>query len=138
MRYPIKLEEVLRILVCPKHLTSPLLLENTSELYCSECNSPVAERRGAKVLETSPFKIDFINNFTSELQINFETTNSKKWTNWRKENLTFLLSRNINKDSLGLDIGAGNSPFNNYLNSLKLISIDFTRYPGINIICDLV
>ncbi len=38
---------------------------------------------------------------------------------------------------LGLDIGAGDSPFNNYLNSLKLISIDFTRYPDINIICDL-
>ena len=94
-------------------------------------------RGGGKVLEFSPVKIDFVNNFKSELKIKSKTTNSKNWSNWRKENLKFLLSRNLNKDLLGLDIGAGDSPFKNYLNSLKLISIDFTRYPGINIICDL-
>jgi len=127
--------------VCPNHLTSPLFLQNTSELYCSECSHTVTEKRVrsgiGKVLETSPVKVDFIDNFTSKLQNNYEKNNSKNWTNWRKENLSFLLSRNINKDSLGLDIGAGNSPFNYYFDSLKLISIDFTRYPGINIICDL-
>ena len=91
---------------------------------------------GGKVLETFPVKIDFIDDFTSELPIN-TGKKTKKWTNWRKENLAFLLSRNINKNLLGLDIGAGSSPFSSFLILPNLISIDFTRYPGINIVCDL-
>jgi SAM-dependent methyltransferase len=59
------------------------------------------------------------------------------WSNWRKENLKFLLSRKINKDSLGLDIGAGDALFHPFLKLENLISIDFTNYSDINVICDL-
>ena len=91
-----------------------------------------------KVLNSNPAKIDFNNNFSSGLltdssEKDFDT---RYWSNWRKENLEFLLSRNINKDSLGLDIGAGDALFHPFLKLENLVSIDFTNYSGINVICD--
>jgi SAM-dependent methyltransferase len=63
-------------------------------------------------------------------------SDTKKWSDWRKENLRFLLSRNINKDSIGLDIGAGDALFHPFLKLENLVSIDFTNYSPINVICD--
>ena len=92
-----------------------------------------------KVLNSDPVKIDFTNNFTSELStdINEKIFNTKNWSNSKKDNLKFLLDRNINKDSLGLDIGAGDARFHLFLKLDNLVSIDFTNYFGINIIHDL-
>ena len=92
-----------------------------------------------KVLNSNPAKIDFNNNFSSGLLTDSSEKDSdtRYWTNWRKENLEFLLSRNINKDSLGLDIGAGDALFHPFLKLENLVSIDFTDYSGINVICDL-
>jgi len=92
-----------------------------------------------KVLNSNPAKIDFTNNFSSGLstEISEKDSEIRNWTYWRKENLKFLLSRNIDKDSLGLDIGAGDALFHQFLKLKNLVSIDFTNYSGINIISDL-
>jgi len=47
------------------------------------------------------------------------------------------LSREIDKYSLGLDIGASDCVYHPFLKLNKLISIYFTNYSGINIICNL-
>jgi len=92
-----------------------------------------------KVLNSDPVQIDFNDNFSSGLlkDSSRKDSDTRNWTNWRKENLKFLLSRNIDKDCLGLDIGAGDAKFHPFLKLEKLISIDFTHYSGINVICDL-
>lgn len=125
--------------MCSKHLSSPLFLSTNLELHCFECGSAKAEGVGkvGKVLSTYPLQIDFVEHFTSELPIRQKKILKKSWTDWRQENLSFLLSENINKKSLGLDLGAGTSPFSPFLDLPNLISIDFTRYPGINIVCNL-
>ena len=105
-----------------------------NELRCFKC----INGSGYKILNLFPVKIDFTNGFLSDLLNTSRIgTDSINWTNWRKENLEFLLSRNIKKDSLGLDIGAGEALFHPLLNLENLVSIYFTNYPGINIICDL-
>lgn len=112
-----------------------LFLKNINEIVCNKCDGGGS----FKVLNSDPIKIDFNNNFSSGLLMNNNETRSdtKNWSNWRKENLRFLLNRGIDKDSLGLDIGAGDAVFHPFLQLDRLVSIDFTNYSGINVICDL-
>ena len=112
-----------------------LFLKDINEIVCNKC----VGGGSFKVLNSDPVKIDFNNNFSSGLLMNNNETRSdtKNWSNWRKENLRFLLSRGIDKDSLGLDIGAGDAAFHPFLKLDKLVSIDFTDYSGINVIYDL-
>ncbi len=132
----ISISELVSLLVCPKHQTDLLFLKDTNEIICNKC---VGGEGSFKVLNSDPVKIDFNNNFSSGLLTDSSKKDSdtRNWTNWRKENLKFLLSRNIDKDSLGLDIGAGDALFHPFLKLEKLVSIDFTDYSGINVICDL-
>lgn len=131
----ISISELVNLLVCPKHQTDLLFLKNTNEIICYKCGG----EGSFKVLNSYPVKIDFNNNFSSGLltEISKKDSDTRNWTNWRKENLKFLLSRNIDKDSLGLDIGAGDARFHPFLKLENLISIDFTNYSDINVICDL-
>jgi SAM-dependent methyltransferase len=129
------INELINILACPKHLTDLLFLQNTNEIICNKC---VGGGR-FKVLNSNPVKIDFTNNFSSEISTDISENkfNTKNWSNSKKDNLKFLLNRNIDKDSLGLDIGAGYQSFQPFLKLENLVSIDFTNYPGINIVHDL-
>lgn len=128
----ISLNSIISILVCPDHTTEPLTLKEDFELTCVLCS------KSFKVLDNSPVKIDFTNGFISGLlDASRIGGNPKHWTNWRQENLEFLMGRKIDKDKLGLDIGAGDSLFHSILKLDKLVSIDFTNYPSTNIICDL-
>ena len=121
--------------MCPKHQTDLLFLKNINEIVCNKC----VGGGSFKVLNSDPVKIDFNNNLSSGLIMDSieKRSDSKNWSNWRNENLNFLLGRNIDKDSIGLDIGAGDAAFHPFLKLDKLISIDFTNYSGINIISDL-
>jgi len=128
----ISLDQILSILVCPDHTSDPLILNGDFEMVCLLCT------KSFKVLNNSPVKIDFTNGFVSGLlNVSRIGGNPKHWTNWRQENLEFLRGRNIGKDKLGLDIGAGDSLFHSILNLDNLMSIDFTNYPETNIISDL-
>ncbi len=126
---------MLNLLVCPKHQTNFILCENLNEIACNKCEG----QNGFKVLNSDPAKVDFNNNFSSGLSTNRneKRLDIRNWSNWRKENLEFLLGRNIDQASLGLDIGAGNALFHPFLQLENLVSIDFTNYEGINVICDL-
>ena len=125
----------MNLLVCPKHLTDLLCLQNTNEIICDKC----VEGGRFKVLNSDPVKIDFTSSFSSELSvdINEKKYNTENWSNSKKDNLKFLQNRNIDKFALGLDIGAGDQLFQSILKLENLISIDFTNYSGINIIHDL-
>ena len=129
------INELVNFLVCPKHLTDLLFLQKTNEIICNKCVGGGC----FKVLNSDPVKIDFTNNFSSELStdISEKKFNTKYWSNSKKDNLKFLLNRNIDKDSLGLDIGAGDQIMQSFLKLENLVSIDFTNYSGINIIHDL-
>ena len=128
------IDELINLLVCPRHQTDLLFLKNTNEIICNKCGG----EGSFKVLNSDPAKIDFKNNFSTGLSTGSSEENSdtRAWSNWRKENLKFLLSRNLNKDGLGLDIGAGDAQFHPFLKLENLVSIDFTNYSGINVICD--
>ena len=121
--------------MCPKHQKESLLLDE-NYLFCRRCT----ERSNSyKVLDFEPVKIDFTNFFDSGLLRDFgvKRQNTRFWSNWRRENLSFLLSRNIKSDDLGLDIGAGDGIFRKFLNLQRLVTIDFTNYPDINCIHDI-
>ena len=126
-----KLDQLCAKLTCPIHLNSKLI-KNNFELKCLICDSSVGI-----IKNSSPIKIDFINGFESGLLETYDAkSDTQKWTNWRRENLEFLLKMNI-KPGLVLDIGAGPGEFHPFLNFLRIISIDFTNYPTTNIITNL-
>lgn len=121
--------------MCPKHLTESLLLDG-NYLFCRRCTK---RSNSYKVLNFEPVKVDFTNSFDSGLLRDFgvRRENTRFWSNWRRENLSFLLSRNIKGDHLGLDIGAGDGIFHKFLNLQQIVKIDFTNYPEINVIHDI-
>lgn len=128
----ISLHEILNYLVCSEHIKVPLQLNGNYEISCFEC------KKNFPILENKPVKIDFTHGFVSGLLKNSRRDpNPQKWTNWRKENLKFLKSRNIETSKLGLDIGAGDSLFHAQLKLDKIVSVDFTNYESTNLICDL-
>ena len=128
----INLNEIKSLLVCPQHFLKPLIVSN-SRVSCSQCSQCEGE-----ILRVEPFKLDFTNQFSSGL---IKNTGKKpeiaNFTNWRRENLKFLLERHIHADDLGLDIGAGDQKLRPYLSLNRVITLDFTNYEGINIVCDL-
>ena len=90
------------IQTCPKHPSDDLTQMNF-ELKCLTCQNVIA------VIKNSiPIKIDFTNNFSSGLLDSFKPHKKDiaNFTNWRKENLKFLLEMDI-KPGIVLDIGAG-------------------------------
>ena len=124
-------DNLLANLICPKHPSNELSLDVTN-LECTQCSGVIAIVKNFK-----PLKVDFTCGFDSGLLTNHNHFGDvSKWTNWRRENLEFLLKMNI-KSGRVLDIGAGPGDFHPFLNLNEIISIDFTDYHNTNIITDL-
>ena len=67
---------------------------------------------------------------------------SKYWGTWRKSNFEHLEKylQGTNGSSYILDLGAGRSPYQEYINRVRypnLISLDFAPFEGINVTADL-
>ena len=125
-------EQLLTILTCPMH-SSNLVVLNKNDLECSICDTVIGV-----VICKSPIKIDYLNNFVSGL-LKVSTTSetaSKKLTNWKTENLNFLLDMRI-KPGIIADIGSGSGVFHTFLSLSQVIYIDFTNFRVTNLITDL-
>lgn len=63
----------------------------------------------------------------------------RTWSYWRKENYHFLKEElgKMNKDSVLVDLGAGQSDFLELTSAFKLCAVDLYPYPGIQVVCDL-
>lgn len=61
---------------------------------------------------------------------------STKLTNWKTENLQFLLEMKI-KTGIVADIGSGAGVFHSFLDLPQVINLDFTNFPVTNLITDL-
>ncbi len=70
---------------------------------------------------------------------NKEPTNKQLWSPWRRANYEFLKGEleKLPKESVLLDIGAGQSQFRDILESFRLVAVDFYPYPGVSVVCDL-
>ena len=124
-------DELLKILTCSKHSSNKLNLI-ANQLLCTLCNGKVAD-----VVSRSPVKIDFLDNFQSNLLTGSESSVTvKKFTNWKTENLNFLLEMKINT-GITVDIGSGAGVFHPYLSLPTQINIDFTNYSSTNLISNL-
>ncbi|MFY9462471.1 MAG: class I SAM-dependent methyltransferase [Candidatus Sungiibacteriota bacterium] len=68
-----------------------------------------------------------------------EPANKNLWSPWRKENYAFLKSEleRLPRESLLLDIGAGQLQFRDILEDFRLVAVDFYPYPGVNVVCDI-
>lgn len=117
------------ILICPKHPNNDLILENTT-FVCLDCGIV------ANKISTSPIKVDFTSDFNSGLLKNYTKEKYKHWSNWKLENLEFLLKMDL-KPGLIIDLFAGPGDFHPYLNNEQILSLDFTNYSATNIITDL-
>jgi SAM-dependent methyltransferase len=132
----VKYSEIQHLIVCPNHISSVLVEDIPGRLICPACVS-LGAQESIRFLNKQPLKIDFLNGFTSELPSGKKKKEIRYWTKWRQANLQFLLSRKIAVNSLGVDIGAGNGTFHSHLSLVNVISVDFTNYEGINLVCDL-
>lgn len=62
-----------------------------------------------------------------------------KWSEWRKENLKYFEGKLKDKprDLIIVDVGAGLCPFYDLFSQFKLVSIDFSPYPDVDIVADI-
>jgi len=63
----------------------------------------------------------------------------RSWSYWRRENYIFLERelRDLPRDFVLLDIGAGQSDFGELTQNFKTCAVDFYPYPGIHVVCNL-
>jgi len=62
-----------------------------------------------------------------------------RWSYWRKKNYEFFKEElgNLPKNSVLVDLGAGQSDFLDLTSKFNLCAVDFYPYLGINVVCDL-
>jgi len=127
----IDLDNLLPLLTCPKH-SSNKIIQYENQLKCNLCGITVGI-----IITRSPVKINFLNDFNSGLlKGTMPVVEVKKYTNWKSENIKFLLEMKI-KNGIVVDLGSGVGVFHSSLDLRSLINIDFTNYPITNLISNL-
>ncbi len=66
-------------------------------------------------------------------------TDTRTWSYWRRKNYSFLEKElgALPKNSLLIDLGAGQSDFAELTKAFELCAVDFYPYPGVRVVCDL-
>lgn len=124
-----KNESLLEVLVCPSCRKS--LKINDGQIFCRRCHHIYLQKENAILFTQVPENIN-----PSE----FRERGTGKDTAWRRANGVFLRSqlRELSKDSLILDVGAGHGDFLPFYADFPHILLDVYPYPAVDVVCDLI
>jgi len=83
------------------------------------------------------FYIDVVEDIKSSKDV--IPTDKNNWSYWRKENYSFLKKElnDFSDDKVIIDLGAGQSDFQELFERFEKYSVDFYPYKGIDVVCDL-
>lgn len=122
---------IVELICCPKCLGK--LDINSDIMKCINCGSDFRIFDG---------KFYFINQVNDQIipKKSKDVTNPKNWSELRKKNFEFFrnnLKPLLNKNTVVLDLGAGQGYFNKMFRDTNYIAADFYPYANINIVTDL-
>ncbi|MEK7501063.1 MAG: methyltransferase domain-containing protein [Patescibacteria group bacterium] len=122
------LAEVLRCIKC-----GHFLKEDAGFLRCELCSSGYSIRDG-RVFFCEAVKIVPESEFA-----NFNPTDEKRWTNWRRSNYAYFKEKlsGLDRSKILVDIGAGPSRFRRLTTLFKYIGVDFYPHELVRVVADL-
>ncbi len=92
---------------------------------------PVEEKNGVLYFRKPPADVEPSRERTA--------SDARTWSYWRKQNYAFLEKElaALPKESVLIDLGAGQSDFAKLTSAFNLCAVDFYPYPGIHVVCGL-
>lgn len=134
MKSQMSLEELIKLFACPNHDFDSEFEILDQSIQCSACGCEFPTQVDSEIPKIFTIPIEFDSGLYEGFQIKFDKS---KWTPWRKEIYSFIMSNLSLKEEVVVDIGAGPGVFNELMPSSRIISIDFTNFPQINLVADI-